>query len=1711
MPAKYATEFAQQNRHVVDTGESLNIPYERADSNGTLRSFLAQKFPVRDAKGEIVGVGVITTDITAVKRAEEAARETDARFRVFIDNSSTAIAMLDREGRFVVANKKLVSWMGHGDAETVLGKTVFDIFPPDQAPGFAAQDQRIMETGVSEEIPYEWPHANGETHSYLAQKFPIHDNDGEIVGLGVISADITDMKKAEAAARETDARFRSFIEHSPTSIAMLDRDGRYVVVNQELVERFRVDGPDAIIGKTVFDFFPPEQAVEYKEQDQRILETGVSEQISYELQNDDGGPQAYLAQKFPIRDGEGEIVGLGIATTDITELRRAEAAVREREARFRSFIDNSPAYISMMDRERVFILASQKLIDERAGGDPDAILGKTVFDYFPPDMAAQFDEQDQRILRTGQPEEVSYDIPNPDGTERSLLAVKFPVRAADGEIMGIGVVTTDITASKRAEAAVREREELFHAFIKNTPAAITVTDPEGHFIVVNDEFVRSGGKTSAEDVLGKDVFDFLPQKLAEDARREDKEVLQTGNTLDVSFELAQPDGTTHYFEAVKFPIRDTAGSISAVGLISMDVTDRKQAEESRQETMRLLQAVLDNSPTAISLKDTDGNLVLVNEQWRRQYGLSDEDALGKSLMELFPYDIAVALRDHDRRVLETGRTTEFEMELPGPDGLPETDIVIKFPITGSDGRITGIGSIGTNITERKRAEEALRWSERDLRGILDNMVDTFFRTDREGRIMMISPSVRNLLGVTPEEALGRRFDEFVAVPNSMPNLYELVASGSNETTGHEIRMIRQDGGEVWVLTTARKFLDEDGEAAGIEGVAHDITMRKRAEEALAESEERFRDFAEASSDWMWETDADGRFSYISERIVDVLGAKPGQILGRKRDDLASEWQTSSDWTRYQRHIDQRKPFRDFQYDTTGSDGIPRTLRISGLPRFAEDGTFLGYRGTGNDVTESLAAERREAETRQRFLDAIETVPVGFALYDAEDRLVLWNRLYETFSTANVHLRAGSTFEEVVRSMFASTPPPAAEGREEEWLAERLAHHANPTGPLVLKRGEKWLQIREHKTPDGDTLLIVVDISDIRRAEESLREGERQLRAILDNIPDLAWLKDREHRFITVNNVYSQSCGLSLDELIGKTDLEIWPEELTHQYFADDQEVIETGKRKRIEEQIQRADGSHVWVETIKAPVLDEHGQVVGSVGTARDITERRNAEQELRKLSAAVEQSPAAIFIMDPEGTIEYANPKFCETTGYALDEVVGQTPELLRTDYVEPGQFGKMWQAIKTGQEWRGEMRNRKKSGDHFWTSVAISPITDARGEISHLLSFAEDTTEKRRMDEQLRHAQKLEAVGTLAGGVAHDFNNILTGVLGHCYIAVEKLDKENKVQFNLEQIRVASNRAKDLVQQLLAFSRRREASLKPVKLHGIVDEAVKLVHASIRSVIKIHWNVDENAGTVMADPTQIHQVLLNLCGNAADAIGDEAGTIDVSVARVISDGAIAVIGTDLPPGHYARLRISDSGCGMDVYTQSRAFDPFFTTKPVGSGTGLGLAAVHGIVQDHSGGIQLESKPGEGTTFNVYLPCVDVEESISEPKLETDFSGSECILLVDDERMVLQSIGPYLEHFGYRVEPFTTPTAALASFESRPDQFDLLVTDQVMPNMTGDVLAKRVRELRPDLPVILCTGYAARADKEAGGKLEVDRIVGKPVEPSELGRIIRSILDEKA
>ncbi len=1036
--------------------------------------------------------------------------------------------------------------------------------------------------------------------------------------------------------------------------------------------------------------------------------------------------------------------------------------------------------------------------------------------------------------------------------------------------------------------------------------------------------------------------------------------------------------------------------------------NHRQVERALRESEARFRAVIDNSPAAIVVKDADGRLLLVNKQWERQHGLSAKAAEGKTLLDLFRRETATILSDHDKEVLATGRSAEFEYESVGVDGLPQTDMVVKFPILGPDGSVAAIGASHTNITERKRAEEALRWSEWDLRGILDNMVDTFFRTDRDGRIIMMSPSVADLTGFTPEEMLGRHFADFFADPETPTDLMMLLDENGGKLDGYEVMLRHRDGTELWALTTARRYFDEDGDIAGIEGVAHDITVRKRAEQALRDSEDRFRDFAEASSDWMWETGTDNHYTFVSDRFLDLLGVPREEIIGQSPFTTGDSIIHPADLMAHKEVLAGRHPFRDFQYSIKDNGGGLHVIRVSGKPRFGADGAFLGYRGTANDITAIVAAEERETLVRRQFLDAIETVPVSFALFDAEDRLVLWNQLYQSQILPEIKLKPGLRFEDLVRQTAANGRIDGDSEQRESWILERLDRHRDPAGPFVLQRTTDWLQIREHRTPDGSTLLVAVDISDLRRTEEALRDAQASLESVLSAPPWFCGHGAEAGSPFARHGAGRRAApgrrvGRSITDVYGK-----YPESSTPPRARHGATSTRPLGRRRYSRSASSRCSAQRRISRLRRRRHRHHRAPPG--------------RGKPPKLSLAVEQSPAAILITDLDGIIEYANPRFYETTGFTPVETLGKTrlPQIRRhrRRAVRPDV-----DHHHVGARMARELGNRRKNGELFWSSTA-SARSSTRPATSPISSAWPRTPPTSGDGGTAPPRPETGSVG-LSPAASPTTSNHPDRHPRPLPDRHRKTGSEADVQFNLDQIKVASDRAKDLVQQLLAFSRRREANLRPVGLNAIVDEAVKLVHASIPSTIAIEWHVAENAVTVLADPTQIHQVLLNLCSNAADAIGDTAGAITIGVESIITTAPIGVAGHDLAPGQYVCLRVGDTGCGMDAYTLARAFDPFFTTKAVGAGTGLGLAAVHGIVQDHGGGIEVLSEPGKGTTFSIYLPCARAETAKDVKKIRTEFGGTERILLVDDERMVLQSIGTYLEHFGYKVEALTSPAAA--------------------------------------------------------------------------------------
>jgi len=475
--------------------------------------------------------------------------------------------------------------------------------------------------------------------------------------------------------------------------------------------------------------------------------------------------------------------------------------------------------------------------------------------------------------------------------------------------------------------------------------------------------------------------------------------------------------------------------------------------------------------------------------------------------------------------------------------------------------------------------------------------------------------------------------------------------------------------------------------------------------------------------------------------------------------------------------------------------------------------------------------------------------------------------------------------------------------------------------------------------------------------------------------------------------------------------------------------------------------------------------------------EQQSAEESLRKLSRAVEQSADTVIITNRQGIVEYVNPAFEALTGYSRSDACGKTPRLLKSGEQGPEVYQEMWRTILAGNVYRGILVNRKKNGALYYVEESICPVRDSDGQITHFISNGRDLTERLRLEAQLLQAQKMDAIGRLAGGVAHDFNNLLTIITSYSELALDAVPQNSPLEAKLQEIRQAARRAAELTRQLLAFSRKQPQALRIVELNSVVGNIAKTLPRLIGEDIDFTFTAGENVGRVRIDPVQVEQVLMNLAANARDAM-PQGGHLTVETNDVHLDddyvhGKPAVI----PKGHYALITVSDDGSGIPAEDLPHIFEPFYTTKPSGKGTGLGLATVYGIVKQNNGFIWVYSESNGGTVFKIYLPCVEDRYRTStsdHPGLEADSRGNETILLVEDEAAVRRATAEFLRLLGYNIIEARDGLDALSLAQHR-NAIDMVVTDVVMPRMSGGELARQLARLRPGTRFLFVSGYAGK------------------------------------
>ena len=626
--------------------------------------------------------------------------------------------------------------------------------------------------------------------------------------------------------------------------------------------------------------------------------------------------------------------------------------------------------------------------------------------------------------------------------------------------------------------------------------------------------------------------------------------------------------------------------------------------------------------------------------------------------------------------------------------------------------------------------------------------------------------------------------------------------------------------------------------------------------------------------------------------------------------------------------------------------------------------------------------------------------------------------------------------------------------------------------------------------------------------------QRFLLSLLNNIPGMVYRGTPDWSLSFVGSEVERLTGYTPAEILGKP--KVWRGLIHPDDFRSVQETILFCVRQRepilrMEYRIVRKDGESRWINDRRQMIYDEGGRLLCIDGLCLDISEQKRDEEVRRQLTAAVEHAADAIMVTDAEWIVQYVNPAFEKVTGYAKEEVLGRTPNILAADGENIQAYLGIEDKIRTGSPWKGRLKNKRKDGILLEQDTVVSPIRDSGGTIVNHVVASRDITREVQLEKQARTAQHMEAVGTLAGGIAHDFNNALTGIIGFADLLRMRLGKEPKLQGDVDEILKCAERASTLTRQLLAFARRQVIEPVVLDINTVVRDLSRLMKKVSGEQIEVRTRLAEGIPPVFADRGQLEQVLLNLCLNSRDAMPG-GGEFFVSTDGVVWEGERVEDQAAISAGQYVLLTVSDNGDGMDDATRKRAFEPYFTTKAPGKGTGLGLSMVYGIVKQNAGFVFLDTRPGEGTTFRFYFPA---SEAVSEEKKEKRENreaavkgGTETILLAEDEEAIRNLAERSLRGYGYDILVARDGAEAVALCEAHPE-IAIALLDVVMPRMGGIEALDAMRRLRPDLKAMFTSGYSTDRIHESFVLLPGIEFLPKPYSPASLARRVREVLDK--
>ncbi len=1707
-------------------------------------------------------------DITERKRAEEALHREKQFVDGIINSLPGTFFLYDADLRLRRWNHAHETALGYTSQE-LSGKFIGDWHTdPQQSNELVANLRHLLETGEGLRDQFETTlcHKDGRPIPFLIKSTVIHTVDGPVlIGVGL---DITEQKVAKEALLQEKQFTEAILESLPGIFYVYDADLRLRRWNRTHEVDLGYTSAE-LDGKYIGEWHTDPKVRELGVASARaVLEQGVEGQIETTLLSKDGVHVPYIVISRQVDTSTGPVmIGIGL---DITERKKTEAALREERQRLQATIEGTNAGTWEWHIQTGEIVANERWaqIIGYTLAELEPVSIKTWEQYtHPEDQQAS----DAMLARHFSGELDYYDIEVRMRHKAGHWVWiqdrgRVSVWSAEGQPLLMQGTHQDITERKQSEEALQQSEAFLGNTFDKSPMPQWVSDEHGTLIKIN-EACRELLHLAGEDLIGKynilkDRYvagqGFLPLIQA---------VYELGETANFILKWDSSEFQQLQFEqfvdlvldVTVSPLLNSEGQVTNAVIQYIDITERVRTDAALRARESYLTSIIENQPGLVWLKDAQSRFLAVNNSFAQSCGISSPQfIIGKTDIDVWPRELAEKYREDDAKVMATGQAYMVEEPIV-EQGETHWFQTFKTPVFNEQGEVIGTTGFAMDITQRKYSEDALRQqhelalalgSSEDLEQSLQICLDAALTsTESIGGGIYLVDSLDGSLVLVYHKGLSPDFVEAVRhIPAEDPRV-SLLAAGNTIILNEENYLFRspfiQEGLKcliaVPIMHAGRMIAcfnisssNKDAFTAGdrtridsISAVAGSFIARNLMEKALREGEEQYRNVVESQSELIARFLENGTITFVNQAwqnyyqthrgvAADVIGENVWRLM--QFEDIPT----------VQRIISQLEPgsaIQDYEQSLTSQLGEIRwqawqLYRLQTLP-----GQMAEYQIVGIDITERKQAEEALRESEERFRVTAEMTGQVIYDYDIEHSIISWSGAVEAvlgFTQAEMQ-HVG--FDSLVESIH-----PEDRAQAVTLLEHAMHEHSTYTAEYRMRcKDGTYIYVHNRgaflPAPQGKVQRMLGTIDDMtarRAAEEALRISEENYRGLFENAKE-AILIAKDSKIVLCNPQMIQLLGLKQAAIINQPFVNfIHPEDRQLVHSRYQQRVRGEHPPSSYEFRVIGLNDRVRWVviNSVQFVWEDEPATLSFLV----DITKRKLAEESLKEKAALLEAQMNAtldgLIVVDEKQQRILINQQAIDLLQVPPQILAVAEDELLLQHIAglvrEPEHFladvKRLYQQVF--QTSRDEIEFRSGLVLDRYTAPVLSPDGKCYGRIWTFRDITERKRaeqEKVQLQAQLHQAQKMESVGRLAGGVAHDFNNMLGVILGHTELSLENEDVPEPVMESLQEIRKAADRSANLTRQLLAFARKQPVTPKVIDLNETVAGVLKMLERLIGEDIDLAWLPGADLDPVRIDPSQIDQILANLYTNARDAI-EGTGKITIETGKAAFDQEFCAQHSGYQPGSFILLAVSDNGCGMDEGTLSCLFEPFFTTKGMGQGTGLGLATVYAIVKQNDGFITVYSEVGQGTSFHVYLPrdIAKAEQYMDKPVIPAHTAGRETILLVEDEPAILQMTTKMLKRHGYSVLAAATPGEALDLARRHAGEIHLLVTDVIMPEMNGRELAKQLLSLYPGLKRLFMSGYTANVIAHHGVLEEGIHFIQKPYTTRELAVKIRIVLDQE-